>query len=136
MSHYRVTDTAEHVAAIRSTLYNGVGLNLGVSPLAFVLLFRLSSVQLVKSHASLGTIYHVDKYEEATKALKTGLMDAFDNCIFREISYGYINNAGCWIKVNANTYKWESSFGHGLIEVPSPENRCPSSLAIRRHGGT
>ena len=133
MSHYKVCDVTEHVVAIRSILYNGIGLNCGPSPAAVVLLFRLSSLQLVKLHASLGTIYHVDKYEEATKALKDALTTVFQNLVLREIPYGSIDKDGCWIKLNVKKGRWESSFGHGSIEG-STEKRC-NSIIIRRQAG-
>ncbi len=134
MSHYRVTDTAEHVAAVRSILYNGLGLNWESSPAAVILLFRLSSVQLVKLDAPLGTVYHIDKYEEATKTLEATLRAIFKNLVLREISYGNFNKSGCWIKVNTKKGMWESSFGHGLIEEAT-ETHC-RSVILPRQGGT
>ena len=116
MSHYRVTDVNEHLAAIQSILYNCIGINCGRSPVAVVLLFRLSSLALVRMHASSGTIYHIDKYEAATKALRDALAKIFPNILIREIPYNNGGMAGCWIRLNVRKGRWESSFGSGFIE--------------------
>ena len=116
MSHFRVTDVHEHISAIQSILYNRIGANYGPSPIAIVLLFRLSLVELVRKHASSGTIYHIEKYEAATKALKDALVRIFPNALIREIPYNSGGKDGCWITLNMRKGRWESSFGSGLID--------------------
>lgn len=114
MSHYRVTDVNEHASQIRSIFRNFMGVK--IESVVTVLLFRLSLEKIMERYASAGTIYHIDKYQSATKLLKDKLMRIFPNANIREIPYEIKQKHGDWVRVNARKGTWASSFGSGSIE--------------------
>ncbi len=133
MSHFKVTNVTEHITAIQAILNDCKGASAKSFARAVVLIFRLSSAQLVKVSASPGTIYHVNKYEEATRLLKEGLTTMFNRIDLQEIPYGSIGNKGCWVKFYIRKGNWESSFDCGLIEEASGR-KCSRKVLLRQVG--
>jgi hypothetical protein len=86
-----------------------------------------------KLNASPGPIYHVNKYEKATRILKEALADLFTRADFQEIPYGSIEDNGFSIKLNVTRGTWESSFGHGSVEGTSGKTGCSAVLLL--HAG-
>jgi len=114
VSHYRVMDANEHVCRIHSILQSCV--KDGAASKVNILLFRLASDKLIDHHASLGSIYHIDKYESTTKLLKSKLVQIFPDANIQEIPYDLRKKDGDWIRVSARKNAWLSSFGSGFIE--------------------
>jgi hypothetical protein len=114
MSHYRVTDVDEHASAIHSIFHRHIDIKgeLAVN----VLLFRLSPEKLMEYQASLGTIYHIEKYELNTRLLKNELTKIFRNVTIHEIPYDIEEKYGGWVRVNTREDTWVSSPRNGFIE--------------------
>lgn len=114
MSHFRVTDVHEHVQQIGSILCNFSSIE--VESVADVLLFRLAPQKIVEQCTSPGCVYHLDKYESATKLLKDILERFFPHACMREVHYDAREKDGDWIRVDAKHGRWVGSFGSGFVE--------------------
>jgi len=141
MTHYKLNEVNNHVAAVRSLLYNSIGINYELSAKAIVLLFRLSTVELMRQKTSSGTVFCVEKYEAATKDLKRELSAIFHDITITEIPCLCKGKEKCWIRLKVRKGLWESSFGNGFIgsaakgnlnilaACKNPENRIGGEIS-------